>query len=188
MSATEQTPPTADTRARQASGDKHSRVFPATVPHPMPSPDKPAGPPCLLLLEKFIVGMIGLPSLIVRKSLYTHRSGELRLGYFPVLHPNRVLDSLHRSNHLHLFSVRSQHCIFSHLTVIFCFLECLDECCPKWGLSVLVICTQSCPPLHLTYTNRNQIVLRIPCSLQSKAGGVAFSRPQAYTKSLIVSD
>ena len=56
------------------------------------------------LLEKFIFGVMGLPSLVAKKTLYTHRSRRLGLGYFPILHPTRVLDSLHRNQRLHTLS------------------------------------------------------------------------------------
>ena len=56
------------------------------------------------LLEKFIFGVMGLPSLVAKKTLYTHRSRGLGLGYFPILHPTRVLDSLHRNQRLHTLS------------------------------------------------------------------------------------
>ena len=53
--------------------------------------------------------MLGLPSVVARKTLYTHRSHGLGMGYFPVLHPTRVLDTLHRNPYLHTMSTRSQH-------------------------------------------------------------------------------
>ena len=52
------------------------------------------------LLERFVFGVLGLPSLVAKKTLYTHRSRGLGLGYFPVLHPTRVLESLHRNQPL----------------------------------------------------------------------------------------
>ena len=56
------------------------------------------------LLERFIFGVMGLPSLVAKKTLYTHRSRGLGLGYFPVLHPTRVLDSLHCNQRLQTLS------------------------------------------------------------------------------------
>ena len=64
------------------------------------------------LLERFVFGVLGLPSLVARKTLYTHRSRGLGLGYFPVLHPTRILDSLHRSQRLLTLST-SPHTILS---------------------------------------------------------------------------
>ena len=61
------------------------------------------------LIEKFIFGVLGLPSVVARKTLYTHKSHGLGMGYFPVLHPTRVLDTLHRNPFLHTMSTRSEH-------------------------------------------------------------------------------
>ena len=44
--------------------------------------------------------------VVAKKTLYTHRSRGLGMGYFPVLHPTRVLDLLHRKQFLHAFSLR----------------------------------------------------------------------------------
>ena len=55
-------------------------------------------------LERFIFGVMGLPLTIAQKTLYSHRSHGLGLGYFPVLHPTRALDVLHRNNHLSTLS------------------------------------------------------------------------------------
>ena len=60
------------------------------------------------LLERFVLGVMGLPTLIATKALYTHRSKGLGMGYFPVLHPTRHLDSLHRNPSLQAFSVRTR--------------------------------------------------------------------------------
>ena len=46
------------------------------------------------LLEKFVLTVLGLPSLVAKKTLYTHRSHGLGMGYFPVLHLTRVLDTV----------------------------------------------------------------------------------------------
>ena len=58
------------------------------------------------LLERFVRGVMGLLTLIATKTLYTHRSKGLGMGYFPVLHPTRLLDSLQRNPSLQAFSVR----------------------------------------------------------------------------------
>ena len=57
------------------------------------------------LLERFVLGVMGLPTLIATKTLYTHRSKGMGMGYIPVLHPTRLLDSLHRNPYLQEFSV-----------------------------------------------------------------------------------
>ena len=57
------------------------------------------------LFERFVLGVVGLPTLIATKTLYTHRSKGLGMGYFPVLHPTRLLDSLHRNPYLQEFPV-----------------------------------------------------------------------------------
>ena len=49
------------------------------------------------VLETFVFGVMGLPLIIAKKTLYSHRSHGVGLGYFPVLHPTRVLDVLHRN-------------------------------------------------------------------------------------------
>ena len=46
------------------------------------------------LLQKLVLSVLGLPSLVAKKRLYTHRSHGLAMGYFPVLHPTRVLDTV----------------------------------------------------------------------------------------------
>ena len=55
-------------------------------------------------LGRFIFGVMGLPLTIAQKTLYSHRSHGLGLGYFPVLHPTRAVDVLHRNNHLSTLS------------------------------------------------------------------------------------
>ena len=52
------------------------------------------------LLKRFVFGVMGLPSLVAKKTLHMPRSRGLGVGYFPVLHPTRALDSLHRSQRL----------------------------------------------------------------------------------------
>ena len=52
------------------------------------------------LFEMFIFGVMGLLSVVAKRTLYTHCSRGLGLGYFPVLHPTRVLDSLQRNQRL----------------------------------------------------------------------------------------
>ena len=56
------------------------------------------------VIERFVLGVTGLPPLVTKKTLYTHRRHGLGLSYFPVLHPTRVLDALHRNTGLPEFS------------------------------------------------------------------------------------
>ena len=51
--------------------------------------------------------VLGLPLVVVTKTLYTHRSHVLGLARFPTLHPARALDTLHRNPHIHPFSTMS---------------------------------------------------------------------------------
>ena len=46
-------------------------------------------------LQRFVLGIAGLPPLVARKTLHTHRRHGLGLAHFPTMHPTRVLDSLH---------------------------------------------------------------------------------------------
>ena len=61
------------------------------------------------LLEKFVLSVLGLPSLVAKKKLYTHRSHGLGMGFFPVLHPTRVLNTVQRNPHLRTMSTRPEH-------------------------------------------------------------------------------
>ena len=47
--------------------------------------------------ERFVFAVSGLPSLVGKKTLYTHRSRQFGLGCLQILYPTRVLDSLHRN-------------------------------------------------------------------------------------------
>ena len=57
------------------------------------------------VVERFVLGVTGVPPLVTKKTLYTHRRHGLGLSYFPVLHPTRVLDALHRNTGLPEFSI-----------------------------------------------------------------------------------
>ena len=48
-------------------------------------------------LERCVFAVSGLPSLVAKKTLYTHRTLGLGLGSLAVLYPTCVLDSLHRN-------------------------------------------------------------------------------------------
>ena len=56
------------------------------------------------VMERFVLGVLGLPTLVAKKTLYTHCSHGLGLGFFPVLHPTRVLDVLHCNQHIQNFT------------------------------------------------------------------------------------
>ena len=60
-------------------------------------------------LQRFVLGVAGLPPLVARKTLHTHRRHGLGLAHFPTLHPTRVLGSLHRNYRLEEFSVRAKN-------------------------------------------------------------------------------
>ena len=57
--------------------------------------------------ERFVFAVSGLPSLVAKKTLYTHRPRGLGLGCLLVLYPTRVLDSLHRNPRLDELRVSS---------------------------------------------------------------------------------
>ena len=56
------------------------------------------------VVERFVLGVTGLPPLVTKKTLYTQGHHVLGLSYFPVLHPTRALDALHRNTGLPEFS------------------------------------------------------------------------------------
>ena len=51
-------------------------------------------------IERFVLGVAGIPSPVAKKTLYTHRSHGLGVRSLAVLQPTRVLDSLHRNPQL----------------------------------------------------------------------------------------
>ena len=60
------------------------------------------------LTERFVSGVTGLPALVAKKTLYTHRRHGLGLSHVPTLHPTRVLDSLHRNFRLQDFDTSAR--------------------------------------------------------------------------------
>ena len=60
-------------------------------------------------LQRFVLLIAGLPPLVARKGLHTHRRHGLELPHFSTLHPTRVLDSLHGNYRLEEFIVRAKH-------------------------------------------------------------------------------
>ena len=57
--------------------------------------------------EGFVFAVSGLPSLVAKKTLYTHRSRGLGLGCLLILYPTLVLDSLHTNPMLDKLRVTS---------------------------------------------------------------------------------
>ena len=55
------------------------------------------------VVERFVLGVTGLPPLVTKKTFYTHRRHGLGLSFYPVLYPTRVLDALHRNTGLPKF-------------------------------------------------------------------------------------
>ena len=58
-------------------------------------------------IERYVLGVAGLPSVLAPKTLYTHHTRRFGLRYVAVLQPTRVLDSLHTNQRLFQFSTRS---------------------------------------------------------------------------------
>ena len=60
------------------------------------------------LTERFVLGVTGLPPLVAKKTLYTHRRHGPGLSHVPTPHPTRVLDSLHRNFRLQDFDTSAR--------------------------------------------------------------------------------
>ena len=80
-------------------------------------------------LQRFVLRVAGLPPLVARKTLHTHRRHGLGLAHFPTLHPTRVLDSLHRNYRLEEFSVRAKHPLAPYQQ----FLSAINKLGPPCG-------------------------------------------------------
>ena len=63
--------------------------------------------PIIQAIERYVLGVAGLPSLLAKKTLYTHHTHGLGLRYFAVVQPTRILDSLHTNPHLFHLSTQS---------------------------------------------------------------------------------
>ena len=75
------------------------------------------------VVERFVLGVTSLPPLVTKKTLHTHRRHGLGLSYFPVLHPTRVLNALHRNSGLPEFATLPSSCpcrplIYSSLQLV----------------------------------------------------------------------
>ena len=60
------------------------------------------------LTERFVLGVTGLPPLVAKKTLYTHRRHRLGLSHVPTLQLTRVLDSLQCNFWLQDFDTSAQ--------------------------------------------------------------------------------
>ena len=58
-------------------------------------------------IERYVLGVAGLPSVLAQKTLYKHHTRGFGLRYLAVLQPTCVLDSLHTNPRLFQFSTRS---------------------------------------------------------------------------------
>ena len=65
------------------------------------------------VVERVVLGVTSLPPLVAKKTLHTHHRHGIGLSYFPVLHPTRVLDALHRNSGLPEFSTLPSSCPMS---------------------------------------------------------------------------
>ena len=55
------------------------------------------------LIERFVLGITGLPPLVAKETLYTHRKHGFVLSHVPTLHLTQELDFLPRNSRLHDF-------------------------------------------------------------------------------------
>ena len=117
-------------------------------------------------LETFVLSVLGLPSLVAKKTLYTHRSHGLGMGYFHVLHQTRVLDTPQRNPHLRTMSTRPQHPLSPYNV----FLSALSLRYPDTG-------TQK-PPIHTAWRDRTP--LHTATSLTHVAGLLVYLLPSDY--------
>ena len=79
-------------------------------------------------VKTFFVGVLGLLLVIAQKTLYSHVSHRLGLGYFSVLHPTHVLDVLHRNQHIQSLSAITRGA--TSLSLSFC-QPCPDSIPPQ---------------------------------------------------------
>ena len=96
-------------------------------------------------MERFVLAVSGLLSLVAKKTLYTHRSRGLGLGCLQILYPTRVLDSLHRNPLLDTLRVSSP----SHISPRALFGRALSLLRPPRTLSML--------PLTVSWRSRKAL-------------------------------
>ena len=118
-------------------------------------------------MERFVFAMSGLPSLVAKKTLYTHPSRGLGLGCLQILYPTRVLDSLHRNPLLDTLQVTSA----SHISPRALFSRTLSLLGPPPTSSML--------PLTVSWRSRK--ALRGAIEIASVAGLVAYVVPNSGT-------
>ena len=63
--------------------------------------------PMVQAIERYVLGVAGLPSVLAQKTLYTLHTRGFGLRYLAVLQPTRVLHSLHTNPRLFQLSTRS---------------------------------------------------------------------------------
>ena len=59
-------------------------------------------------IERYVFGVAGLPSLLAKKTLYTHHTHGLGLRCINILQPTRILDSLHTNPRLLRFDTQTK--------------------------------------------------------------------------------
>ena len=96
-------------------------------------------------LERYVLGVAGMPSLIAQKTLYTHHKHSASLRCLCILQPTRDLDSLH--SNVTLFQLRTTTTF--HLCPFPKFLAALQLLQPHHPPSTL--------PLNTTLNARRQI-------------------------------
>ena len=116
-------------------------------------------------MERFVFVVSGLPSLVAKKTPYTHRSRGLGLGCLQILYPTRVVDSLHRNPLLDTLRVSSP----SHTSLRALFGRALSPLGPPPTSSML----------PLTVSWRAKKALRGATEIASVAGLVAYVVPNS---------
>ena len=101
--------------------------------------------------------------VVAKKTLYTHRSRGLGMGYLLVLHPTRVLDLLHRNKFLQAFSLHPR-----------CSRTPYSMCCS--ALTVMgPLSTSTVPPVFISWEASK--LQREATAVMSVAGLVVFVVP-----------
>ena len=118
-------------------------------------------------IERFVLGVAGIPSLVAKKALYTHRSHGLGLRSLAVLQPTRVLDSLHRNPQLSSLRTHTKRPMFSYSM----YTRALELLGPPTTSTML--------PLPVTWKARH--LLRNAVEVTSVAGLTAYVIPGTGT-------
>ena len=125
-------------------------------------------------LQRFVLGIAGLPPLVARKTLHTHRRHGFGLAHFPTLHPTRVLDSLHRNYRLEEFSVRAKHPLAPYQQ----FLSAVNRLGPPCGDS----------PTPLPVVWQAQKAARATTEVVSVAGLQVYILPTTHAPEAVYTD